>query len=141
MSFGWSVGDVATAVSLVNRVIGCVRNVGGAQEHFQELESELFGLQSALNTINDLAKANPENLQIQALSSVSCTCKDTLERFREKIKPFENSFGSNVQKSRIRNSPRMVLWELLIKKDIPELRTYLVAHVGYINLMITTSLL
>jgi hypothetical protein len=44
MSFGWSAGDIVAAISLVNRIITSVSNVGGSREHFQELESELRDL-------------------------------------------------------------------------------------------------
>ena len=55
MSFGWSAGDIVAAISLVNRIITSVSNVGGSREQFQELESELRGLSRALNEISELA--------------------------------------------------------------------------------------
>jgi len=37
--------------------------------------------------------------------------------------------------------PRMVRWELLLKKDIPEFRSYWVAHVGSLALRLNTAML
>lgn len=35
----------------------------------------------------------------------------------------------------------MVRWELLVRKKVPELRTYLVAHIGSLGLRLSTALL
>lgn len=140
MSFGWSAGDIVAAISLVNRIISSIRNIGRAREHFQELVSELDGLQRALEEISSLANATDQMPEIAALKFASCNCGAALERFYEKIKPFEESLSSKAQ-SKWKASPRMVRWELLVKKDVPELRTYLVAHVGYLNMRLSTATL
>ena len=51
MSFGWGAGDIVAAINLVSKIIRSISSVGGAREHFQELESELGGLLKALNEI------------------------------------------------------------------------------------------
>ncbi|KAH8654461.1 hypothetical protein BGZ60DRAFT_154674 [Tricladium varicosporioides] len=141
MSFGWSAGDIAAAVRLVNKIIQSVGNTGGAREHFQELESELKGLLRALHEISDLTSQPGQIPEIVALKYAACLCEDTLKTFFEKIKPFDESLGKGSSTSRVKAAPRMVRWELLIKKDIPEFRSYLVAHVGSLNLRLNTALL
>nr|WDW19289.1 hypothetical protein [Penicillium meliponae] len=139
MSFGWGAGDIATTIKLINAIVSSLRETSGAREQFQELETELFGLKRALKRIDSLTQsANPAN-EIQALKFVSLYCVQTLQRFQERIKPFEDSLGSQSQKTRLQAAPRMVRWQLLIKKDLPELRQYLVAHVGYLNLELSTA--
>jgi hypothetical protein len=141
MSFGWSAGDLIAAVKLINDIISCIRDVGGARDHFQELVIELQGLEKALDEINELAKSSSDIPEISALKFASSACGDTLQRFYDKIKPFKESLGSVSTKGKVRAAPRMVRWELLVKKEIPELRSYLVAHVGYLNLQLSTALL
>ncbi|TVY91471.1 hypothetical protein LAWI1_G003254 [Lachnellula willkommii] len=130
MSFGWSAGDIVAAISLVNKITKSVSSAGGARDHFQELETELKGLSRALCEISDLANAPNQIPEIVALKFAACLCEDTLKRFYEKILPFDESLGSGSKTSRLKATPRMVRWELLIKKEVPEFRTYLVAHVG-----------
>ena len=141
MSFGWSAGDVVAAAKLINDIVSCIRDVGGAREHFRELVTELQGLKKALDEINELATSSREIPEISALKFASAACGDTLQRFYDKIKPFKQSLGSASTKGKVRAAPRMVRWELLLKKEIPELRSYLVAHVGYLNLQLSTALL
>jgi hypothetical protein len=141
MSFGWSAGDIISAIALVNRIIKCVGNAGGAQEQFQELESELDGLLRALKDIKEVTSLPDQVPEIVALKFAACLCEETLKRFYEKIKPFDESLGVSSRKSKVKAAPRMVRWELLVKKDIPELRTYLVAHVGSLSLRLNTALL
>ena len=143
MSYGWSAGDIVAAISLVNRIITCVGGTRGSREHFQELESELRGLSRALKEISELARIPDQIPDIVALKFAACLCGDTLDRFYEKIKPFDVSLGEMAPKggSRIKAVPRMVRWELLVKKDIPEFRSYLVAHVGSLTLRLNTAML
>lgn len=141
MSFGWSAGDIVATINLVNRIITSVSSVGGAREHFQELESELAGLLQTLTEISELTSQPEQIPEIVALQFAACLCEDTLKRFYEKIKPFIVTLGVASQTSKLKAAPRMVRWELLAKKDIPELRSYLVAHVGYLNLRLSTAAL
>ncbi|KAF4624899.1 hypothetical protein G7Y89_g13272 [Cudoniella acicularis] len=141
MSFGWSAGDIASAIKLVNKIIQSVSNAGGAREHFQELESELRGLLRALHEISNLTSQPGQIPEILALKFAACLCEDTLKTFFEKIKPFDESLRKDSLISKFKATPRMVRWELLVKKDIPEFRSYLVAHVGSLNLRLNTALL
>ena len=140
-SFGWSAGDVVATIALVNRVVQCISGTHNAQDHFQELLSELYGLSRALEDISRLTRIPGQTPEIQALKFATCSCGEALERFYKKIQPFEGSLAADSRQSRLKAAPRMVRWELLIKKDIPELRTYLVAHVGSLNLRLSTALL
>jgi hypothetical protein len=141
MSFGWSAGDIVAAINLVNKIIKSVSSVGGAREHFQELESELGGLSKALNEIAELARLPGQIPEIVALKYAACLCEDTLKSFYEKIRPFDATLGAASRTSKAKAAPRMVRWELLVKKDIPEFRSYLVAHVGALNLRLSTAAL
>jgi hypothetical protein len=141
MSSGWRAGDVVSAIALVNRIITSVGNAGGAREHFRELELELGGLLKALKEIAELTSLPDQIPEIVALKFAACLCEETLKRFYEKIKPFDESLGVSSRKSKAKAAPRMVRWELLVKKDVPEFRTYLVAHVGSLNVRLNTALL
>jgi len=141
MSFGWSAGDIVSAINLVNNIISCLSDTGGARDQFQELESELRSLLRALHEISDLASVPGQIPEIVALKFAACLCEDVLKRFYDKIKPFDKSLSAASRISRGRAAPRMVRWELVLKKDLPELRTYLVAHVGSLNLRLGTAIL
>ncbi|KAH7312841.1 hypothetical protein BKA65DRAFT_516763 [Rhexocercosporidium sp. MPI-PUGE-AT-0058] len=143
MSFGWSAGDIVAAANLVNRIIKSLGNVGGAQEHFQELETELLSLSKALHEIRVLTSEPGQIPEIVALKFAACLCEDTLKRFHEKIKPFDATLSIEAESGMRKGKtvPKMVRWELLVKKDIPELRSYLVAHVGSLTLRLNTALL
>jgi hypothetical protein len=140
-SFGWSAGDIVATINLVNRVVQCIGGAHDARVHFQELLSELQGLSRALSEISELTRIPGQTPEIQALKFASCSCGETLQRFYEKIRPFEDTLGAASTQSKLKAVPRMVRWELLIKKDVPELRSYLVAHVGSLNLRLSTALL
>lgn len=59
MSFGWSAGDIFKAITLVGKIISCVKNVGGSRDNLQELVGELHGLEQASNDVAQLTKKSP----------------------------------------------------------------------------------
>lgn len=141
MSFGWSVGDVIAAIQLTTKVITSLSDANGSRTHFQELESELNGLQTALLDISDLTSCPEQIPEITALKFASCACGETIQRFYEKIKPFEEDLGVASKIRKLKAAPRMVRWELLMRKDVPELQTYLAARAGSLNFRLSTALL
>lgn len=102
-------------------------------------------MQRSLTEIDALAGDEVQIPEISALKFASCGCKETLERFWERLRPFEDVLGEcsgkRDAKGAWKKAPRMVRWELLVRKEVPELRTYLVAHVGSLNLRLSTALL
>lgn len=140
-SFGWSAGDIVATITLVNRIVQCVTGAHDARAHFQELLSELQALSRALYEISELTKLPGQTPEIEAMKFASCSCGETLGRFYKKVQPFESALGTGSKQSKSKAALRMVRWELLVKKDVPELRSYLVAHVGSLNLRLSTALL
>jgi hypothetical protein len=88
----------------------------------------LQALQRALAEIDCLTGDEIQIPEIAALKFASCRCQETLERFWEKLGPFEDSLGEGVGKrdgkAAWKKAPRMVRWELLVRKEVPELRAY-----------------
>lgn len=139
MSFGWSAGDIASTIKLIHSIVMSLRDTSGAREQFQELETELFGLEHALKQIDSLMQTDHHSPEIQVLNAVSLYCVETLQRFHKRIKPFEDSLGLQSKMTKLEAAPRMVRWQLLLRKELPELRQYLMAHVGYLNLELSTA--
>ena len=98
MSFGWSAGDLVSTVKLITSIITSLHHTRGSASYFQELELELQGLQRPLIEIDGLTGDNDQIPEICALKFASCGCKETLERFWEKLKPFEESLGASKAK-------------------------------------------
>lgn len=139
MSFGWSAGDIASTIKLIHSIVSCLHDTSGAREQFQELETELFGLERALERIDLLSRTDNPPPEIQILNVVSLYCVETLQRFHKKIKPLEDSLGLQSKMKKLEAAPRMVRWQLILRKELPELRQYLMAHVGYLNLELSTA--
>ncbi|CZR53363.1 uncharacterized protein PAC_03241 [Phialocephala subalpina] len=140
-SFGWSAGDIISTITLVNRIRQSISGAHDAREHFQELDSELQALSRALEEISRLTRMPDQVPEVEALKFAACLCGETLQRFYDEVKPFEDSLGKASKKSKVKASPRVVRWQLLIRKDVPELRSYLDAPVGSLQLRLSTALL
>ena len=108
MSFGWSAGDVISAIQLTTKIITSLWSAGGSRANFQEIETELHDLQKALLEISELTGSPEQIPEIHALKFASCACGKTLQRFYEKLKPFEDSLGVASENGKFKAAPRMV---------------------------------
>jgi hypothetical protein len=147
MSFPFHTNDIRSTLNLITTIITFLHRTFTSASHtqFQSLVQELQALQRSLTEIDALAGDETQIPEISALRFASCGCRETLERFWERLRPFEDVLGEGVgkrdAKGAWKKAPRMVRWELLVRKEVPELRTYLVAHVGSLNLRLSTALL
>jgi hypothetical protein len=147
MSFPFHTNDIHSTLNLISTIIASLHRTitSATHTHFQSLVQELQALQRSLTEIDALAGDETQIPEISALKFASCGCKETLERFWERLRPFEDVLGEGAgkrdAKGAWKKTPRMVRWELLVRKEVPELRTYLVAHVGSLNLRLSTALL
>ena len=138
MSFGFSVGDFVAAANLIAEIISALRTSSTSAYH--ELVVELHNLERALDDIEHL-KCVPE--QIPAATAVkvaALTCRFPLDEFATKFKKFQCLQGQETLGVRQRmNVWRLKLeWGFTMEEEVQRLRTYLVAHVGSLNMRLAT---
>ncbi|KAI9044346.1 uncharacterized protein KD926_000947 [Aspergillus affinis] len=85
MTFGWSAGDIASAVKLIVSIVSSLRSTSGAREQFQELETELLGLEHALEQIDYLANSTTPPPEIEALKDSNDKLANILRALAKRI--------------------------------------------------------
>lgn len=138
MSFGFSVGDfIATAV-LIKDIISAL-NASSTSE-YRELMLELYGLQRALDEIEHLQCTENNEVAINAVKVTALMCQHPLNEFESKMKKFD-SLGEGVRtsaKSRAKLYTLKLRWGFAMADEVQKLRAYLIAHVGSLNIRLTT---
>lgn len=138
MSFGFSIGDFVAAGVMIKDIISALRT-SSTSDH-QELVLELHGLQRALNEIEHLQSGPQHETELNAVKVTALTCQYRLDDFAGKLKKFE-SLG---QVTKVGSSEKAKLWRLKLQwgfsmeAEVQSLRAYLLAHVGYLNMRLTT---
>ena len=138
MSFGVSVGDFIAAGVLIKNIVTALQS-SSASEH-QELLLELNGLQRALDEIEHLQPSPQQETEVNAVKIAALTCQYRLDDFAGKLKKYESlSRGTKLGTAEKAKLWRLKLqWGFSMEAEVQSLRAYLIAHVGYLNMRLTT---
>ncbi len=142
MSFGFSVGDFLAASKLINDIVSALRH--SSVSSYQELVRELHGLERALHQVEHLPCPPGQEAQVNAVKAVALTVQYPLNEFAAKLSKFErlDIRHSNVHVPTISDKAkgwgRKVQWGIVMEEDVAKLRTHIAAHVGSLNLRLTT---
>ena len=138
MSFGFSVGDFIAAGILIKDIVSVLQT--SSTSGHQELLLELHGLQRALNEIEHLKADAQQEIEVNAVKVAALTCQYRLNDFAKKMKKYEGL--GHVDKAsdtgRAKSWRLKLQWGFNMEAEVQSLRAYLVAHVGYLNMRLTT---
>ena len=132
MSFGFSIGDFITVGRLISDIVLSLRD---SRSEYQHLIDQLLTLQEVLNQVACIDP--PEELRITAniIKATSLRCETILTNFRDKVKKYDRSLGSNNSAGTVRNVERKLRWGASNKAaDVQKLQQELASYVGSINI-------
>ena len=121
MSFGWSAGDVASAVAILIKVGKSLKNSDGAAKEYQDTAEFIQNLVKTLEGLKVFLEKNPEIECKDNLVEQADAMKHALEAFKKKIEKYDLSLGSATIRGKARRIPREIQFALLV--DVKELRT------------------
>ena len=139
MSFGFSVGDFLAAITLINDIVICLKASGGSASEYQELMLELDGLRLALTRIEHLKGSAKQTPAINSIKVAALNCKFVLDSFLTKLKTYDKSLEYGKTRGWAIDSAKKIKWELAMKTDVQELRTYLMMHASSLNIRLSTE--
>ena len=138
MSFGFSVGDFVAVTKLVADIISSLRTSSTSAYH--ELIIELHNLERALHDIEHL-ECNPEQTAaVTAVKVTALTCRFPLDEFATKLEKFhclqqQRTLGT---RHKIDIWRLKLEWGFTMEEEVQRLRTYLIVHMGSLNMRLTT---
>lgn len=141
MSFGFSVGDFLAAASLISDIVTSLRAASIAE--YRELILELHGLQRALYEIEHLKCTSDQEAAVNAIKVAALMCQYPLDDFSAKLKKFEGlGFSGGQKRSKLEIMKiwtRKLHWGFCMKEEVEKLRTYILVHVGSLNMRLITQ--
>lgn len=102
MSLGFSVGDFISAASLISSIVASLRYASTSP--YNEIVSELHGLQHALNEIEQLKCAPDQQAGLNSVKVAALTCQHPLEEFNSKLRKYQSFARHNVDTQTVRTS-------------------------------------
>lgn len=148
MSFGWSVGDLVTAISLIVDVANSLREVHGAKSDYQATISSLEGLLSALEFINKgvglpLNAISSQANQAKSLAeSQVALIKQPVDNFVNEVKPkYDKYMGENSAKKFLYGAHRKVKWAMFVVERVDSLKRQIDLPLATLHLLRTENVM
>jgi hypothetical protein len=136
MSFGFAVGDFIAAGTLIKDIITILRT--SARSEYQELMLELHGLQRALYQIEHLEAPPERQIFVVSIKVAALMCTHVLDEFAGKLKKFE-SLACQSGNSKVKIWTQKLQWGFTMADEMHNLRAYITAHVGSLNMRLLTE--
>lgn len=122
MSFGWSAGDIFTAVKTLAKVGKALKESRGAATEYQEVVNFLKSVSRTLTGIQNLLQDNP-NLSWEAdLVEQGNILKFAIKDFEKRIKKYDNSLNIDTERKKEERIPQKVQFALFLSDQVKELR-------------------
>lgn len=137
VGFGFSVGDFIAGIELVHTVIGALRESGDSSTEYQELISQLYTLETALQRVKQVELDDIQHSEAVALRQAASQCQRTIDGFLEKITKYQPSLRAGGSGHTIKDAWRKVKWALCQKEDVVKFKMDLMAHTVSINMLLT----
>ncbi|KAJ3536342.1 hypothetical protein NM208_g6767 [Fusarium decemcellulare] len=133
MSFGWSAGDIATAVKTVYNIYEALDSCRGAPKEYREAVSFLRELTRTLGPLETLAawKAYPEygkdiGKQVESI-------KGPVNDFLQTVLKYEPSLGAEAKSGHQRHIYRKLKWHFFISKEVLALQRTIQSHMRVLD--------
>jgi hypothetical protein len=139
MSFGFSVGDFLAISQLITHIMSSLKASGGSASDYQELQLELLGLQLVLHKVEHLKGSPTQAPAINGIKVAALNCQFVLESFAEKLKKYEGSLEFGHSRGWVVDTAKKIKWEMAMKREVQDLRAYLLAHTSTLNMRISTE--
>ncbi|TGO27929.1 hypothetical protein BPAE_0034g00080 [Botrytis paeoniae] len=125
MSFGWSAGDIAQAISLIVKVVKALDDGSGAPDEYRKMAVFLENVNLTLKNLHVFATLGVYPSYGDEIRRQIENIRPPLERFLNIMKKFEPHLGSNATPGWWKNIPQKMLWTFKrshhkLKKEIKE---------------------
>jgi hypothetical protein len=118
MSFGFSVGDFISGLSLVRELIKALEDGAGSGQEYRDLIRELYALERALSEVKHLQVDESLQHQKNAIEQIACQCQDDISKFLSKIDKYQPSLRLHGSGNCLKGSLRKMQWALFQKEDV-----------------------
>lgn len=88
-SFGVSVGDFLTAVTLIRQTVSALNEASGSSSQYRRLNLELHSLRKSLPEVDRLEPTNGLEATVEAVKATALSCQLPLQEFLETISKYE----------------------------------------------------
>ncbi|KAF3906490.1 hypothetical protein ABW20_dc0106685 [Dactylellina cionopaga] len=136
----FAVGDFASTAGLIKRVSDVLKAAGGAAEEYQNVITELEGLDRVLKAVAMLNPDDSNATYVNDAHQIALSCQHLLRQFLGRIQKYEGSLGHFAPESSVSGAFKKAKWATYEADNIQTLRTTIAAKVTSINLLLNLNI-
>ena len=136
MSFGWSVGDIAAAISLAYRIIEALDSWDGAAGDYREAVSFLRALKRTLEPLQTYTAWTAYPSYGADIEEQVKQIREPVQKFLEAVVKYEPSLGAQAKKGHHRHVFRKLQWHVFVSKKVLALKKSIESHMRVIDTLL-----
>ncbi|KAF7866801.1 hypothetical protein EAF04_005643 [Stromatinia cepivora] len=133
MSFGWSAGDIAQAISLIVKTVKALDGAEGAPADFRNTVTFFQSVNLTLQRLQSLINIGKHSSYDDEIRKEVEIIKPSLERFLAISQNFENSLGDKAIPGRWKHIPKKLLWRFKDSKAVQNLKEEIKDHLPILD--------
>ncbi|KAF2446132.1 hypothetical protein P171DRAFT_519710 [Karstenula rhodostoma CBS 690.94] len=142
VGFGWSAGDIAKAISILNRTYKALKETGGAASEYQLLTANLKRYVLVLGTLQDLRPEGLDRASLNALTALASSAGALLIKFEQnELCKYESTLGSRKEKSRLSGFAKKTRYTFDLPKKVEKLLQNLGMFIDQIIVLLSVCVL
>lgn len=141
MSFGWSAGDIAAALTVIYNVISALDDIDGAAGHYRETVSFLRDLKHTLEPLETLASWNAYPTYAKEIAEQVKCIQWPVKEFLKSALEYEPSLGDKAKKGHHRHVWKKLRWWVSKEGKVAKLRGEIEGHMRIVDTLIQRFIL
>jgi hypothetical protein len=136
MSFGWSAGDIAAALTIIYNVIQALDDVDGAAGSYRKAVTFLRDMKRTLESLETLTAWNTYPTYAKEFANQAKCIRGPVEGFLNSVVKYEPSLGEKARKGHHRQAWRKLQWYVLKEDKVSKLKEKIEGHMQIVDTLI-----
>lgn len=136
MSFGWSAGDIAAAVTLLIEVVKSLDSANGAAKDYRNSMTFLRNLTHTLKLLQTFVEANLEVSYKEEICDAVNEIKAPVKEYLDLIVKYQDSLGEGAKEGYHRKIGRKLQWSFFESKKAENLQVRIGRHLQLMDTLL-----
>jgi hypothetical protein len=136
MSFGWSAGDIAQAITLIVKVVKALDSADGAAGGYREAVAFLQGLKHTLEPLQTFTALGAYPAYKDEIQKHVESIREPIESFLVSAAKFDHSLGPNAKSGHHRHISSKLQWWFVESKAMDKLRNKIDRHLKVLETLL-----
>ncbi|KAB8296727.1 hypothetical protein EYC80_002147 [Monilinia laxa] len=143
--FGWSAGDLVSAISVIVEVSKALKDAGGAKEDYRECVAFLESLIVTLQLLYKYYEANLNQNELSEVKPQILLIQDPIDAFTKSVKlKYGSELGTKTgsgTRAALKGVSKKILWALWMRKECEKLNCKIATPLAAIQMRLSTQII